>query len=207
MKASAPDLKAIATEAVTALAGHRQISTFSGRYEGFSLADAYRLPPLLRAAFEERGETITGRKIGFTNRQMWTVYGVDAPIWGYSTDRTTFSLEDTPVQRVTDFLEPRIEPEIMFGLAAAPSADMDELALLDCIAWVALGYEVVQSVFPGWKFAASDSVAANALHGALLIGNRHAIAPRRAACDRNSLTSASSSIATESSVRPAPARW
>jgi 2-keto-4-pentenoate hydratase len=30
------------------------------------------------------------------------------------------------------FAEPRIEPEIVFGLAAAPSPDMDEAALLDC---------------------------------------------------------------------------
>jgi len=33
-----------------------------------TLADAYRVIPLLREAFEARGETITGRKIGFTNR-------------------------------------------------------------------------------------------------------------------------------------------
>ena len=35
--------------------------------------------PLLRAAFEARGEKITGRKIGFTNREMWGVHGVQSP--------------------------------------------------------------------------------------------------------------------------------
>jgi 2-oxo-3-hexenedioate decarboxylase len=30
----------------------------------------------------------------------------------------------------------------------------------------------VQSIFPGWKFSAADTVAANGLHGALLIGPR-----------------------------------
>jgi 2-oxo-3-hexenedioate decarboxylase len=82
------------------------------------------------------------------------------------------------------FSEPRIEPEIMFGLAAAPSAQMDETALLSCIAWGALGFEIVQSIFPGWKFSAADTIAANGVHGALLIGPRHPFAPRAAEWQR-----------------------
>jgi 2-oxo-3-hexenedioate decarboxylase len=66
----------------------------------------------------------------------------------------------------------------VFGLAAAPSAEMDAAALLSCMEWVAHGYEIVQSIFPGWKFSAPDTVAAYGLHGALLIGPRHAVAPR-----------------------------
>lgn len=58
---------------------------------------------------------------------------------------------------------------------------MDESTLLDCIDWVALGYEIVQSIFPGWKFTAPDTIAANALHGALLIGHRHSISTRKKA--------------------------
>ena len=82
--------------------------------------------------------------------------------------------------RAADFAEPRIEPEIMFGLTAAPTPAMDDAALLGCIGWVALGYEIVQSIYPDWKFKPADTVAANAMHGALLIGARHAVAPRRA---------------------------
>ena len=68
----------------------------------------------------------------------------------------------------------------MFGLGKAPLAGMDEAALSACIDWVALGYEIVQSIYPGWKFAAADTVAAGGLHGALLIGPRHPFAPRAA---------------------------
>ena len=53
---------------------------------------------------------------------------------------------------------------------------MDETALLACIDWVGHGFEIVQSIFPGWKFSASDTVVAFGLHGALLIGPRHPIA-------------------------------
>lgn len=187
-RAAALDHQAVAREVVAALAGHRQIPPFSARFGGLTLADAYRVTPLLRAAFEARGETVTGRKIGFTNRAMWKVYGVDAPVWGYVTDRSTGELAATPVRRIADFVEPRIEPEIMFGLRAAPSPGMDETALLDCIAWISLGYEIVQSIFPHWKFTAPDTVMANGVHGALLIGARHAVAPRRAAWQRELAT-------------------
>lgn len=178
---SIEDLSTLAAEVVSSLASHRQIPPFSRSPHGLTVADAYRVTPLLRATFEARGEKITGRKIGFTNRQMWAVHGVQAPIWGYCTDQTTHALETTPLQRVKDFAEPRIEPEIMFGLSKAPSPKMEESELLDCIDWVALGYEIVQSVFTSWKFAASDTIAANALHGALLVGDHHAITPRKEA--------------------------
>jgi 2-oxo-3-hexenedioate decarboxylase len=173
------DVKAVANEVVASLAGNRQIPPFSSRPGGLTLAQAYRVTPLLRAAFEARGEKITGRKIGFTNREMWKVYGVQSPIWGYATTRTTYELASTKVMLVKNFTEPRIEPEIMFGLKAAPLPGMNEAALLDCIEWVTLGYEIVQSIFPGWKFAAADTVAANGVHGALLIGPRHVIAQRK----------------------------
>lgn len=164
-----------------ALLDHRQIPLFSASPRGLSIPDAYRVTARLRVAFEERGERITGRKIGFTNRDMWDEYGVRAPIWGYCTDRTTHELEDTSSQSVSGFVEPRIEPEIIFGLAAAPHPTMTEEELLGCIDWISLGYEVVQSIFAGWKFTAPDTIAANALHGALFIGVRHAVTPRKAA--------------------------
>lgn len=170
----------IAAEVLAAYAAHTKLAPFSSRPGGLTPETAARVTPLLRAAFEARGETILGRKIGFTNRNIWAQYGVDAPNWGYITSATVHDLAAMPVLRARDFSEPRIEPEIMFGLKAAPAAEMDDDALAACIDWLALGYEVVQSPFPDWKFKPADTVAANALHGALLIGERHAFAPRAA---------------------------
>lgn len=175
-----PELRSVADDVLASLRSHRQIPTFSSRPGGFDLSDAYRVMPLLRADFEARGEKIVGRKIGFTNREMWKVYGVNSPIWGYVTDRTLHAPSPRISIHAGDFAEPRIEPEIIFGLKAAPAADMSDDALMDCIEWLSLGYEVVQSIFPGWKFAAADAFAANGVHGALLVGERHAIAPRKA---------------------------
>lgn len=172
-------IEAIASEVIASLQSPSQIAPFSSRHGGLTLAQAYCVTPLLRAAFEARGERITGRKIGFTNREMWKVYGVDSPIWGYITSRTTHDLADVQMLPLAGFSEPRIEPEIMFGLRARPEPAMSDDALIDCVEWIALGFEVVQSIYPGWRFSAADTVAANGVHGALLIGPRHEIEPRR----------------------------
>ena len=174
------DLKAIAANALATIGTGGSIRPFASRAGGLTLAGSYRVLPVIRAAFEARGETIIGRKIGFTNRSIWPQYGVYAPIWGYVTDKTTRDLATTRALPLAAFSEPRIEPEIMFGLGRAPAREMDDAAILDCMDWVALGYEIVQSIYPGWTFEAPDTVAANGLHGALLIGPRHKIAPAKA---------------------------
>jgi 2-oxo-3-hexenedioate decarboxylase len=179
LSSSRVDPQAIAAEALAALDQGRQIVPFSSRFEGFDLDAAYRAAAHVRAVRSARGELPIGRKIGFTNRTIWAEYDVWAPIWGDIYDRT---VRDIPAPgdpfRLGELAEPRIEPEIVFGLAKAPAADMDTAALLDCIEWVAHGFEIVQSIFPGWKFAAADTVAAFGLHGALLIGPRREIASR-----------------------------
>jgi 2-keto-4-pentenoate hydratase len=173
-------LAAIAAEAFAALGSGRQILPFSSHDPSFALDDAYRVSDLVRQLREARGETVVGRKIGFTNRTIWDEYGVHAPIWSYIYDRTVRDLAGVESLSLAQFSEPRIEPEIVFGLAAAPAPGMDDAALLSCVDWVALGYEIVQSIFPGWKFSAADTVAAYGLHGALLIGPRHAVGSRAA---------------------------
>jgi len=123
-----------------------------------------------------RGELPVGRKIGFTNRTIWPEYNVYAPIWGYVYDRTVHDLaEITEMFSLKGLAEPRIEPEIVFKLAVAPAPGMDERTLLAGLDWFAHGFELVQSIFPGWQFTAPDTVAAFGLHGALLIGPRHSI--------------------------------
>ncbi len=60
----------------------------------------------------------------------------------------------------------------MFGIKATPAlnATLDEL--FDSIAWVAPGFEVVQSHLADWKFEAADTVADSGLHARLVVGPR-----------------------------------
>ncbi|MEO8305843.1 MAG: hydratase [Betaproteobacteria bacterium] len=175
---SAMTAHTIATEIFAALGKGTQVAPFSSRVDGFDLQIAYRVAMEVRAMRTARGEYAVGRKIGFTNRTIWAEYAVWAPIWGYVYDRTVTDIPTGVAQFALDGLaEPRIEPEIVFGLASTPASGMDDAKLLGCLDWVAHGFEIVQSIYPGWKFAAADTVAAFGLHGALLIGARHRIAP------------------------------
>ncbi len=115
------DIRQIAGEAVSVIGQGRQIAPFSSRHPGFALDDAYRVTPVVRSLREARGEKVVGRKIGFTNRNIWQQYGVYAPIWGYVYDSTAHDLgKITGPVSLAEFAEPRIEPEIVFGLSAAP---------------------------------------------------------------------------------------
>lgn len=173
------DVQAIAAEAFALLETGRQVAPFTRRYPDFQLDDAYRVAAVVRAKREARGERPVGRKIGFTNRTIWTEYNVHRPIWGDLYDTTVFDLSaGSPSSSLHGLAEPRIEPEIVFGLATAPEPGMDENALIGCIEWVAHGFEIVQSIFPDWKFLAADTIAAFGLHGALFVGPRHPVASR-----------------------------
>jgi 2-oxo-3-hexenedioate decarboxylase len=179
------ELETIAGEAFELLGTGRQIKPFSERLSGFDLDHAYQAAALIKNLREKRGEVPWGRKIGFTNRTIWDEYNVHAPIWGYVYDRTVHNLADlSEAFSLTNLTDPRIEPEIVFQLSAAPASGMDETALLACIDWVAHGFELVQSIYPGWKFSAADTVAAYGLHGALLIGSRHPIGAKMESWNR-----------------------
>jgi 2-keto-4-pentenoate hydratase len=147
------------------------------------LAAAYQLALGLRALREARGEKPAGYKIGFTNRTIWARYGVFAPIWGTVYDST---LAHDGMVQLRGLCQPRLEPEVAFGIARTPPADPTLEQLFGCVEWLAPSFEVVQSHQADWKFSAAESVADGALHAALVIGQRvpvHTLAASGVALD------------------------
>ncbi len=176
----APDIERIAGEVLPAWDHKLQIEPFTSREGGLSLEDAYRATAEIRRMREARGERVIGRKIGFTNRTIWDEYKVHAPIWGYMYDTSVHDLgRNGQGFALSPALEPRIEPEIAVHLASPPDPDMDERALLECIDWVAHGFEIVRSLYPRWSFAAADTVAGFGLHGSYFIGPRRTVSGGR----------------------------
>lgn len=158
----------VAGAVLGALDGRRQIAPFTEGAPGFDLAAAGGAAVEVMRRREARGERVVGHKLGFTNRTIWDEYGDHAPIWGPVYAGTVGPL-GAPLD-LSPYLEPRIEPEIVLRLARGPEPGMDDEALLSCVSHVALGFEIVQSIFPGWRFRAADTVAGLALHGALRHG-------------------------------------
>ena len=82
---------------------------------------AYQQALALRALRTARGERAVGYKIGFTNRTIWPRYEVYAPIWGTVWNTTlTRSSGGTGEVSLDKLCQPRLEPEIVFGMAATP---------------------------------------------------------------------------------------
>ncbi len=170
------DVVRIAEAVLAAGDGARSIPPISAGRPDFSLDEAYRVSAAVTEQRVRRGEQRRGWKIGFTNRTIWDEYGVHAPIWGPVYDTTVENVGATATCSVASLVEPRIEPEIVFRMARRPDPAMDEPALMQCIGAVGHGFEVVQSLFPRWRFKAADTVAAFALHGRLFVGPMAAIA-------------------------------
>jgi 2-oxo-3-hexenedioate decarboxylase len=163
----------IARTLLGARADARAIATPTASDPSFAMSDAYQVADEIRRLRMARGEVPLGYKIGFTNRGIWARYGVYGPIWGPVWDTTTERVDSAETSvSLAPFVEPRLEPEIMFGFARSPAAGMTVSELAACCEWVAHGFEIVHTHFAGWRFTAADSFADFALHGRLFVGPR-----------------------------------
>jgi len=161
----------IAQELLAARAKSRQLPPYSESVADFDANLAYDVAAEILKLRKAWGEHPVGRKIGFTNTNIWAEYGVDAPIWGYVYDDTIrYARDNHGVQSLRGALQPKIEPEIVFRLRSAPRPGMSEEQLAECIEWVAHGYEVVHSLYRDWQFKGADTIAAFGLHGVLIVG-------------------------------------
>jgi 2-oxo-3-hexenedioate decarboxylase len=167
----APDeLQQIARSMCDAQTQVRQIDPFTSRTPAFDLESAYEVARLVHETRIAAGAAPVGRKIGFTNFDMWEIYGVREPIWAFIYDTTVSRLVDAGFCSLGTFTEPKIEPEVAFRFRTAPPRGANAASMLESIEWVAPAFEIVQSHFPGWKFKAPDTVADCSLHGRLLLG-------------------------------------
>ena len=178
-------IRAIADRLIAAYDGATTLAPISAATPGFDVAAAYDVLREIEARRIAQGWRAVGRKIGFTNRTLWPRYGVYQPMWAHTWAHTVrYAAESRARLSLAGLVQPRIEPEVVFKLAAAVPGDADMRAVLAAVEWIAAGFEIAQSHFPEWRFTAADCTAAFGLHGALAIGtptrltetNREAIA-------------------------------
>jgi 2-oxo-3-hexenedioate decarboxylase len=175
----AADVASLARELADAYAHCRIIGPPSGRDAGFDLAAAYAVEAELTRLRRTDGRTTVGRKVGFANKAAWRVLKLDTLVWAHMYDDTVrFAHDNAAAISRTSLCSPKIEPEIVFRLrtpvGAGPLAPAD---VLDSVEWLALGFEIIDCVFPEWKFQPSDFVAAFGLHRALVVGEPRRVEP------------------------------
>ena len=124
-----------------------------------------------------RGERCVGRKIGFTNRNIWPQYGATSPIWSHVYDSTLIRARgNSATVSLRGAVSPRIEPEIAFGLrAAVPPGSQDPARILEAVEWMAPSFEIVDCHYADWKFKPADSVADQSFHWRLIVGERRPV--------------------------------
>jgi 2-keto-4-pentenoate hydratase len=150
-----------------------QLATFASQAGSFlDLDRAYEVGRLLHERLVQQGFRPVGRKIGFTNPAMWEQFKVSQPIWAPMYEQTVHFAEEGRIRLALDgMVAPRIEPEIVFKLLRpVPGGDRSAAELAGCVEWAALGFEIVDSHYPEWRFTAAGAVADFGVHAALVVG-------------------------------------
>lgn len=142
------------------------------RIPEFDWNDAYEVAADIVKLRRARGERTVGRKIGFTNRNIWAEYGATAPIWAHVYETTVIHAQgDSATLSLAGSVQPRIELEIAFGLSAPlPTGCTDPVRILESAAWYAPSFEIVDCHFPDWKFQPADAAADFSFHWRLVLG-------------------------------------
>lgn len=180
------EIRQAASRLENARANNYQVEPLSKTMPELDQKKGYRIAAAIKLMREQaNGDKIVGRKIGFSNHGIWDEYGIDRSNWSYVYERLVTDIpngsrdttQGTTEVDISHFskLQPRIEPEIVVGVADDMSSTMSDLEILQRVEWIAHGCEIVISPFPAWKFTAADTTAAFALHGQLLCGPKISI--------------------------------
>lgn len=149
----------------------------SARHADFDLAAAYAVEAERARWRLARGHAAIGRKVGFANKAMWRVLKLKTLLWAHMYDDTVqYGVDGRASVSVARMFAPKIEPEIVFKLKR-PIEATDAEAVLDAVEWLALGFEIIDCVYPEWKFQPVDFVAAFGFHAALIVGPPRRVEP------------------------------
>ena len=165
-----PNPTALAQELTDAYASKTIVAAPTARDGGFDLDAAYAVEAEIARARRASGHQTVGWKVGYANKAMWRALKLETLVWAHVYDDTVRYADWNDAKlSIAPMFSPKIEPEIVFKLASVP-ASRDPIAVLEATEWYALGFEVIDCVFPDWKFQPADFVAARGLHAALVVG-------------------------------------
>lgn len=153
------------------------LPAFSAGPDGFTIDEGYELGARRFARRVHSGWTRSGLKIGFTNQRRWKELGLDQPIWAPIYRQT---VHERSALAVEEFVQPRIEPEIVFGFESPLATGAGAAAIARAIAWVAPAFEIVECHFADWAIRPADAIADAGLHAALMVGRRTSISSETA---------------------------
>ena len=171
------EVESLAHELMSAYETGRAVSVLLSARPGFDLNTAYAVETTLKSLREATGHKAVGRKVGYANKAAWRLLKLDTLVWAHMYDDTVhYSHGNSASCTVAHPRSLKVEPEIVFGLkqtiGAQSQSGIDATAALAATDWLAIGFEIIDCPFPGWKFQPSDFVASFGFHAALVVGER-----------------------------------
>ncbi len=124
-----------------------------------SLEDAYKIQRESIALRVQRGEIITGFKLGFTSKAKMEQMGVHDLIWGILTD--AMIVEQNETIDIDRWIHPRAEPEIAFRVSEDITRALTLNDLPQYLDGMAPALEIIDSRYENFKFSLEDVVADN----------------------------------------------
>jgi 2-oxo-3-hexenedioate decarboxylase len=165
----------LADDLATAYAERRIVPSPTSRDAAFSVADAYVVERALADRRKAQGRTTVGLKVGYANRAMWRALKLETLVWAHMYDNTVHKASGNAASlNIAAMVAPKIEPEIVFKVRQ-PVPGADPAATLAGVEWVALGFEIIDCVYPEWQFQPADFIASYGLHAALVVGESLAV--------------------------------
>ena len=141
----------------------------------FGIDDAYAIQRAGTALRLERGEAIVGWKLGYTSLAMRAQMGIDNPNFGPLTDVMLLATGDAASPSL---MQPRVEPEIGLRFARPLNGRVGVDDVLDAVGEAFACLEVVDSVYPDYRFRLEDNTADGSSAAQVVVG------PALDRCDR-----------------------
>lgn len=145
------------------------IDALTDAHPDMQSADAYAIQLALIERKLARGSRVIGWKVGLTSVAMQRLLGVNEPDFGHLLDGML--LPDGGTITCSEFIWPRVEPEIAFQLQAGlrgPGVTADDV--LAATEFLIPALEVVDSRIRDWKIKLADTIADNASCGRFVLG-------------------------------------
>ena len=160
----------VATELLACEAERRDRVKFTEEWPELDIATGYRIQSETLRRRVDRGEQITGVKLGLTSKAKQVRMGIDTPLVAWLTDAMALEAGQAVPQHA--LIHPRVEPEIVFVMKdrlEGPGVTAEQA--LAAVGEVRGGAEVIDSRYRDFKFGVGDVIADNASSGAYLIGD------------------------------------
>lgn len=166
----------LASELLDAYARRRLVPPPSSCDGGLDLAGAYATEAEIVRRRVAEGHRPIGVKVGFANKAAWRILKLESLVWAHMYDDTVERAVGNAAELdITAMVSPKIEPEVVFCLDRAVPPGSDAVAVLGAVEWIALGFEIIDCVFPDWQFQPVDFVASRGLHARLIVGTPFAL--------------------------------